>query len=220
MNQHKTPFWTFGASGRLRRPAPQTPRRAAFVTAIPLVFVAIVLFVPFVGAAADPTPTPSTSSSAAGPAKAPLSAALFAGTSKAPSGDAWKNAERITGVRMGREASGHGCYVTHIGEWVRVQCDKLGTSRADLVAGEKRDLTLINAAKVEYVTDGDNVVAQFSMRPGDRRVIQWIVQDLWWWTWHGDEGLMASGIQSVGATYGVVAQIDWVSGPEPIMTIY
>jgi len=197
-----------------------TPRRAAFVKGFLLISVAIVLSVPFVGAAADPTPAPATSSSASGPPKAPLSAALFAGTSKAPSDDAWKNAERITGVRMGNEAGRHGCYVKHVAEWVRIQCDSLGTSRADLAAGEKRDLTLFKVPDVGYTSGGENVVAQFSMHPGDRRVIQWIAQDLWWWTWDGDEGRMASGIQSMGAMYGLVAQIDWASGPEPIMTIY
>ena len=68
--------------------------------------------------------------------------------------------------------------------------------------------------------DGENIVAQFSMRPGDRRIIQWLSQDLWWWTWLGDEGLMASGIQSVGPMYGLVAQIDWASGPEPILSLH
>lgn len=194
----------------------KNPRRAAFVKGILLVPVAIVLFIPFVGAAADPAP--ATSSSASAPPKSPLSAALFAGTSKAPAAEAWIRAARVTGVRMGGEALRHDCYVEHVADWVRIECNNLGAGRADLLGGEKRDLTLFKGRVSSF--DGEDIVAQFSMRPGDRRVIQWVSQDLWWWTWQGDEGLMASGIQSIGPMYGLVAQIDWASGPEPIISIH
>jgi hypothetical protein len=192
------------------------PRRAAFIKAIPLVLVAIVLFMPFVGAAADPAP--ATSSSASAPPTSPLSAAIFAGTSPAPSAEAWKTAAIVTGVRIGGEARRHECYVKHVADWVRIECNNLGAGRADLLAGEKRDLTLFKGSVRSF--DGEDIVAQFSMRPGDRRVIQWTSQDFWWWTWNGDEGLMASGIQSIGPMYGLVAQIDWASGPEPIISLH
>jgi hypothetical protein len=122
-------------------------------------------------------------------------------------------------VRMGRDAHEHKCSVTHVAEWVRIQCDRLGTGRADLVAGDKRDLKFFTT-KEGLSWHGENVVAQFSMRPGDRRVIQWIAPDLWWSVWQGDEGKMAGGFQTIGPLFGIVAQIDWASGPEPIISIH
>ena len=179
--------------------------------------VIVFLSAPLPDAAADPAP--AASSSASTPAPAVMSAALFAGTTKAPSEGAWKTAAELTGVRMGKEAIRHSCQVKHIAEWVRIHCDNLSTGRADLVAGEKRDLQFIKSDD-RYITNGDSVDAQFSMHAGDRRVIQWTAPDLWWSVWQGDEGKMASGIVAIGVLFGLMVQVDWASGTEPTIAIY
>jgi hypothetical protein len=172
---------------------------------------------PFFGASADPPPSPSESASAS-PPPAPLSAALFARTTAAPPEDAWKQAEPIAGVRMGNEARGHGCQVTHVAEWVRVRCDRLVSVRVDVLAGEKRDFSVL-AAGHDY--EGDRLLAQFSMRRGDRRVIQWIAPDLWEDIWPGDNGdWMTGGSQPIGPMYGVAVQVDWASGDEPLILVF
>lgn len=176
-------------------------------------FVAGLFCIPFVGAAADSNSTaamPSTSNAAASP---------FAGKTSEPAAAAWKSATIVEGVRMGTGAHKHAYTVRHVAEWVRIQCNDLSTARADLVAGKKRDLKFFKVDEGSSI-EGDHVVAQFSLRPGDRRVIQWTSPDLWWSVWQGDEGKMASGIQPIGAVFGVMAQIDWSSGSEPIISIY
>jgi len=192
-------------------------RRTTIVKKIGAIFIAGIFCIPFVGAAADPTP--ATSSSAVVPEESTLSAALFSGTTPAPPESAWKSASDLKGVRMGTDARNHRCSVKYIAEWVRIQCDNLSTARADLIAGEKRDLKFVNM-DTGFTIEGNNVAAQFSMRPGDRRVIQWVSPDLWWSVWQGDEGKMASGIESIGSVFGLMAQVDWASGPEPTISIY
>lgn len=194
-------------------------RRTMVLGGILSLLGAVFLATPLPNAAADPTPATSSSASAPAPAPAVMSAALFAGTTKAPSEDAWNTAAELTGVRMGKEAIRHSCQVKHIAQWVRIHCHDLSVVRADLIAGEKRDLQLIKS-KGRYSFDGENVDAQFSMHAGDRRVIQWTAPDLWWSVWQGDEGKMASGIVSIGQLFGLMVQVDWASGAEPIIAIY
>lgn len=186
-------------------------------------FAALSLATPLYRASADPYPSPSPSGSAsasAAPASVPVSAAAFAGQSAVPSEEAWRSAEVLTGVRMGREARDHQCSVTHVSEWVRIHCADLSTGRVDLLAGEARDVTFFPENVHRYSNFGEDMGVQFSMRPGDRRVIQWAAADVWWSVWQGDEGKMASGMQVMGPMFGMVAQIDWASGPEPVIVIY
>jgi hypothetical protein len=192
-------------------------RRTIIIKKVAAAFFAGIFCIPFVGAAADPTP--EASSNAAGPEESTLSAALFSGTTTTPPESAWKSASDLKGVRMGTDARNHHCSVKYIAEWVRIQCDNLSTVRADLIAGEKRDLKFFKV-DAGISIEGDNVVAQFSMRPGDRRVIQWTSPDLWWFVWQGDEGKMASGIESIGPVFGLMAQIDWATSSEPTISIY
>lgn len=180
------------------------------------ILVAVFLFIPFAGAA-DTTPT--TSSSTATPPPSTLSAALFSGTTAAPPDDAWKTAPELKGIRMGRGAHRHSCVVKQIAEWVSIACSDLPTARVDLIAGEKRDLKFFNTGERASFF-GSSAGAQFSMHPGDRRVIQWTSPDLWWSVWQGDEGKMASGIMPIGSLFGLMVQVDWASGPEPVIAIY
>lgn len=187
--------------------SPSAARRALpYLTAL---FVSL----PFLGASA--APPPSASASAAPPPEV-MSAALFSGTSSAPSAAAWKTARPLEGVRVGRDAARHKCVITHVAEWIRVTCPNTG--RADLVAGEKRDLTLTLGDEPVADMYGDAMTAQFSMRPGDRRVIQWIEPDLWWSVW--DHGAMASGFMVTGAMSGAVLQVAWAAGSEPVLSMY
>lgn len=195
----------------------KTLRRATVIEGVMTILAAVVMFIPFTNAAADSTPAPS--SSAAAPVPTALSAALFTETTKAPSDQAWAAAPDLTGIRMGNEALHHRCAVRRVAEWVRIQCGNLSTTRADLVAGEKRDLTFFQTGESSAWLKEAHIGAQFSMRPGDRRLIQFISPDLWWSVWQGDEGKMASGIVTVGAMFGIMVQVDW-SGPEPVIAIY
>jgi hypothetical protein len=119
---------------------------------------------------------------------------------------------------MGRGAIDNGCVVEHVLEWVRVRCEKLTTGRVDLVAGEKRDFS-IAVADHSGGMFGEDMRAVFSMHPGDRRIVQWLVPDEWEDVWWGDEGLMASGVRVVGPMFGAALQVDW-SGPEPKMFLF
>lgn len=191
---------------------------------IPAFFVFAFLSIPLLVASADSTPSesssaaPSGSMSAAAPPKDPISASIFSGTSKAPSEDAWKNAAEVTGIRMGADAARHGCYAKHIGEWVRIECTDMRAARVDILAGEKRDFKVIGS-KEGY--QGENMQAQFSMHAGDRRIIQWIMEDLWSEVWPGDNGeWMSGGSNSRGPMLGVSVQVDWASGPEPMISIF
>jgi hypothetical protein len=189
---------------------PRAARRA-----VPL-FTALFLSLPFLGASADPLPSPS--GSAVAPLASVLSAALFEGTSKAPTEEAWRSAAPLSGVRMGRDAQRHECFVKRIAEWIRIGCAKQTTGRVDLLAGEKRDLTILLDKEEGFF--GNKMVAQFSMHPGDRRVIQWIEPDLWWSTWTSDGQKWASGFQVTGPMFGMVMQVDWSAGPEPVISIF
>lgn len=193
---------------------------------LPALFVFMALSVPLLVASADPSPADSTSPAASGsgsaqaaPRKDLISAAIFAGTTKAPSEEAWKkDAVEVTGIRIGADAERHDCIVKHIAEWVRVDCPPMDTARVDILAGEKRDFTVIGS------TDGwqgENMQVQFSMRPGDRRIIQWTMSDLWSEVWPGDNGEWLSGIpNSIGPMFGVSVQVDWASGSEPMIWVY
>jgi hypothetical protein len=172
---------------------------------------------PFLGASADPDPLTCTSASAS-PAPPTLTAALFAGTSSAPSEDAWRSAAPIPGVRMGEGARAQGCRAWHVAEWVRIGCGGLEAVRIDLLAGEKRDLTLLGS---KDGSQGEEMTAQFSMRPGDRRILQWIAPDLWEEVWPGDNGdWMTGGAHAIGPMYGVSLQVDWASGSDPIISMF
>ena len=167
--------------------------------------------------ASSSAPAPSGSASAA-PRSDALSAAALSGSTKAPPDQAWKDAVAVTGIRMGADADHHGCRVTHIAEWVRVSCGEMNAARVDLLAGEKRDLTIIGSPSGSH---GEDMSAQFSMRPGDRRILQWIMSDLWSQVWPGDNGeWMSGGSENRGPMLGVSVQVDWASGPEPIIAIY
>lgn len=186
-------------------------------------FLYVFLSLPFLMALSDPAPSeppaplPSGSASAS-PPRDVLSAALFSGTSKAPPEEAWKNATLISGIRIGADAVRHSCDVRHIAEWVRVECDDMRAARVDILAGEKRDFTVIGSPDGYH---GEKMSAQFSMRPGDRRIIQWIMSDTWSEVWPGDNGeWMSGGPQSRGPMLGVAVQVDWASGPEPILSIF
>jgi len=186
-------------------------------------FLFVVLSTSFHMASADSTPSapsaplPSGSASVP-PPRDPLSAALFTGTSKAPPEQAWKNATLISGIRIGADAARHSCHVKHIAEWVRVDCDDMRAARVDILAGEKRDFTVLGSSDGFH---GENMTAQFSMRPGDRRIIQWIMSDTWSFVWLGENGdWLSGGSESRGAMLGVVVQVDWASGPEPIISIF
>lgn len=175
------------------------------------------LLLPLLGASTDPPPAPSGSASAAAPQSVPLTAALFAGQTKAPPEEAWKSAPVLSGIRRGRQ---HNCQAKHVAEWVRIRCDGLTTARVDLLAGEKRDLTILEDQDKEGRYMGENMGVQFSMRPGDRRVIQWAEADLWSEVWRGDDGWMSGGARSIGGMLGMVLQVDWASGPEPVISMY
>ncbi len=160
---------------------------------------------------------PAASASASPPA-APLSAALFEGTSSPPAEAAWKDAAEISGVRMGDEARRRGCTVTHVASWVRVGCKALMAARVDLLAGEKRDFSILRTGEGYQ---GEAMTAQFSMRPGDRRIIQWIAPDLWEDVWPGDNGdWMTDGARPIGPMYGMAVQVDWASGSEPLISMF
>jgi len=190
---------------------------------LPALFVFAFLSVPLLVASADPpaadSSSPAASSSAsAAPKQDPLSAAIFAGSSKAPPESAWKDAVKISGVRIGADAERHKCYASHIAEWVRIECPEMNAGRVDLLAGEKRDFTII-AAKDGW--HGENMQVQFSMRPGDRRIIQWIMPDLWSEVWGGDNGeWLSGGSMNQGPMLGVAVQVDWASGTEPMISIF
>lgn len=191
---------------------------------IPAFFVFVFLSIPLLVASAQSTPSepssaaPSAGGSAAAPPKDPISATLFSGTTKAPSEDAWKNAVEITGIRIGADAARHGCYAKHIGEWVRIDCAEMRAGRVDLLAGEKRDFTIIGS---KDGWDGERMQAQFSMHSGDRRIIQWLMPDLWSQVWPGDNGeWMSGGSESRGPMLGASVQVDWASGPEPMISIF
>jgi len=162
---------------------------------------AVFLSIPFLGASADPAPSPSDKS-------------------KPPPEQAWKSAEPFPGLRMGRDAKNHTCFAKRIGEWVRIGCSDLEAGRVDLLSGETRDLTILMDKEDSHGLQGNKMVAQFSMRQGDRRVIQWLEPDVWWWVWQGEEGLMGSGFEVTGPMFGMVAQVDWASGPDPLIAIY
>jgi hypothetical protein len=177
----------------------------------------VLLSLPLLGA----SPAPTASSSAGAPTPPPvdvMSAAVLAGTSSAPTPEAWKTARKLSGVRMGRGAIDNGCVVEHVQEWVRVRCEKLNTGRVDLVSGEKRDFSI---AAAEHSTGmfGEDMQPVFSMHPGDRRIVQWLEPDMWEEVWWGDEGLMASGARVIGPMFGAALQVDW-SGPEPKMSLF
>lgn len=188
---------------------------------VPALFVFVFLSIPLLVASADSTQSPSAAPSAsasAEPQKDPLSASIFSGTSKAPSEEAWRNAVLLTGIRMGADAERHGCYAKHIGEWVRIDCKEMTTGRVDLLAGEKRDFSILPGPRGWH---GENMQVQFSMKAGDRRIIQWIMDDSWSEVWPGDNGeWMSGGSNSRGPMLGVSAQVDWASGPEPIISIF
>jgi hypothetical protein len=172
---------------------------------------------PLLGAASGPTASPSASAGPSPPLEV-VSAAVFAGTSAAPAPEAWQTATRLSGVRMGRGAIDKKCVVDHVKEWVRVRCEDLSTARVDLVAGEKRDLSIVIEAN-RQLQFGDNIEAVFSMHPGDRRILQWLEPDEWLDVWHGDEGLMASGVRVIGPMFGAALQVDW-SGAEPKISLF
>lgn len=190
---------------------------------LPALFAFVFLSVPLLVAAADPTPadltSPAASSSAsAAPKEDALSNAIFAGSTKAPPESAWKDAVKISGIRIGADAQRHGCYVRHIAEWVRIECPLMDAGRVDILAGEKRDFTIIGAKDGWH---GENMQVQFSMHQGDRRIIQWIMPDLWSEVWGGDNGeWMSGGPMNQGPMLGVSVQVDWASGPEPMISIF
>jgi hypothetical protein len=190
-----------------------SPSRSAARRALPGLLALLAL--PLLGAA--PAPTASSSASAPPPVDI-LSATAFAGTSAAPTPEAWKTATRLSGVRLGRGAIDNGCLVEHVREWVRVRCAKLTTGRVDLVAGEKRDFSITIADK-SAGQFGEDMQAVFSMHAGDRRVVQWLEPDEWTDVWWGDEGLMSSGSRVIGPMFGAALQVDW-SGPEPKMSLF
>jgi hypothetical protein len=189
----------------------------------PALFVLVFLALPFLPASADPgqpassAAAPSGSASSAPPPD-PVTAALFSGTTAAPPDDAWKKAVKLGGVRLGVDASRHGCYMVHIAEWVRVVCSEMSSARVDILAGEKRDFKVIGSSEGDH---GEDMRAQFSIRQGDRRIIQWIMSDTWSQIWPGDYGeWMSGGAQSQGPMLGVTVQVDWASGPEPMISIF
>lgn len=174
---------------------------------------------PFLSASAEPAPSSSGSASAPEPPADPISAAAFAGNSKAPPDEAWKTARPLSGVRIGRDAKDNKCVVKHVAEWVRVSCAGLDSGRVDLIAGEARDLSILVATTKEpSVLFGDDMQVQFSMRPGDRRIIQWLETDVWWEVWGG--GTMASGLRVIGPMFGVMLQVDWTEGSEPTIALF
>ncbi len=119
---------------------------------------------------------------------------------------------------MGADAERHHCLVKHIGEWVRIDCTEMNTSRVDILAGEKRDFSVIVGSSGLH---GDNMQAQFSMHVGDRRIIQWMMDDTWSQVWPGDNGeWMSGGSNSRGPMLGVSVQVDWASGAEPMISIF
>lgn len=194
---------------------PHSPSRKAARRA--LSGLVVLLSLPLLGA----SPPPATSSSTGAPTPPPvdmMSASVFVGTSPVPTPEAWKTAKMLSGVRMGRGAIDNGCVVEHVLEWVRVRCERLTTGRMDLVAGEKRDFSIVATGYVDWKL-GENMSAVFSMRPGDRRVVQWLEPDEWEEVWWGDEGLMASGVRVVGPMFGAALQVDW-SGAEPKMSLF
>jgi hypothetical protein len=190
---------------------------------LPALFVFVFLSVPLLVASADPpaadSSAPAASSSAnAEPKQDSLSAAIFAGQTKAPPESAWKDAVKISGVRIGADAERHKCYASHIAEWVRIECPLMDAARVDILAGEKRDFSVIGSKEGWH---GEVMRAQFSMRPGDRRIIQWIMPDLWSEVWPGDNGeWMSGGPMNQGPMFGVSVQVDWASGPEPLISIF
>lgn len=191
---------------------------------VPALFVFVFLSIPLLVASAESPPeatgaaASASGSASAAPRKDALSAAIFAGTSKAPADNAWKEAVEITGLRIGADAERHKCYAKHIGEWVRIECPEMDAGRVDILAGEKRDFTVIGASEGYQ---GENMQVQFSMHKGDRRIIQWTMPDLWSEVWPGDNGeWMSGGSNSQGPMLGVALQVDWASGPEPIISIF
>ena len=106
----------------------------------------------------------------------------------------------------------------YIAEWIRVECHAMRAARVDILAGEKRDFTVIGSPDGYH---GEDMTAQFSMRPGDRRIIQWIMSDTWSDIWRGENGeWFTGGSHYQGPMLGVAVQVDWASGPEPIISIF
>lgn len=185
-------------------------------------FVLVLLAIPFLPASAESEEPASSAAAPSGsaspaPSQDAVSAALFSGTTAAPPDNAWKKAKKLTGIRIGADASRHGCYMVHIAEWVRVICGEMRSARIDILAGEKRDFRVIGSSEGYH---GEDMQAQFSIRQGDRRIIQWIMADIWNFIWRGDEGWMSDGGQSNGPMLGVTVQVDWASGPEPMISIF
>jgi hypothetical protein len=189
----------------------------------PALFVLVFLATPFLPASADSGQPASSAAAPPGsaspaPPQDPVSAALFSGTTTAPPDSAWKTAVKLKGVRIGADASQHGCYMVHIAEWVRVVCGEMRSARVDILAGEKRDFRVIGSKEGYH---GEDMQAQFSIRQGDRRIIQWSMSDTWAEIWPGENGeWMSSGGQSRGPMLGVTVQVDWASGPEPMISIF
>jgi hypothetical protein len=189
----------------------------------PGLFIVVFLAIPFLPASADSEQPASSASAPSGsassaPSHDPVSAALFSGTTTAPPDNAWKNAVKLGGIRIGADASRHGCHMVHIAEWVRVVCGEMRSARVDILAGEKRDFRVIGSSDGYH---GEDMQAQLSIRQGDRRIIQWIMSDTWSEIWPGENGeWMSGGGQSRGPMLGVTVQIDWASGPEPMISIF
>ena len=190
---------------------------------LPALFAFVFLSVPLLVASADSTSSDSSSAAASAsasvaPRQDALSAAIFAVTTNAPPESAWKDAVKVSGIRMGADAERHECSVRHIGEWVRIECPEMDAGRVDILAGEKRDFSVIGGKQGWH---GENMTAQFSMHPGDRRIIQWIMPDLWSEVWGGDNGeWMSGGPKNQGPMLGVSVQVDWASGPEPMISVF
>jgi hypothetical protein len=190
---------------------------------IPALFVFVFLSIPLLVASAQSSPTDSAaagasaSASAAAPPKDPVSAKLFTGTSAAPSEDAWKTAVEVTEIRIGADARRHACKMTHINEWVRIHCSNLMAARVDILAGEKRDFKIIGSSDGYH---GEYMQVQFSMHVGDRRIIQWTMDDTWSQVWPGEDGWMSGGSETQGPMFGVAVQVDWASESEPLISIF
>ena len=189
----------------------------------PALFVLVFLAIPFLPASAESEEPASSAAAPSGSASvAPphdrVSAALFSGTTTAPPDNAWKKAVKLEGIRIGADADRHDCFMVHIAEWVRVVCGKMSSARVDILAGEKRDFRVIGSPEGYH---GEDMRAQFSMRKGDRRIIQWIMVDTWSEVWPSGNGeWMSGGAQSRGPMLGVTVQVDWASGPEPMISIF
>jgi hypothetical protein len=123
-----------------------------------------------------------------------------------PTAEEWKSAAPFALARKSRDASS--CEATRVREWLRVRCPMPAMGALKTMGANRRGERLRIEERFEqqsWSSSGAEVV--LPMRPGDRRVIEWLSLD------SGYKGL--SGFSTV-----FVVSEQWIAGErEPIVTV-